>query len=88
MDDENNIEQIREEVNIRKREREYYSLHTYFVNFQMESIAVEDDKISEASMEKEERVNLENSTPILGPREQEEFDKDTLHGVREKKKEK
>lgn len=42
---------------------------------------MEDDKISEASLSKEERIILENSIQILGPREQEEADQDIHHGV-------
>lgn len=47
----------------------------------MENTAVEDDKISEASLSKEERIALENSIQILGPRDQEDADHDIHNGV-------
>ena len=42
---------------------------------------VEEDKMSEASMSKEDRQQLESSIVVLSPREQEEADQDIVRGV-------
>lgn len=48
---------------------------------EMENSALEEDKLSEASMSKEEKQQLENSIVIYSPKEQEEQDQDVHQGV-------